>query len=160
MPVSVFASQAATLYSTYHRLQILIHRPFIVVPRGLFRSTDASAPYYDRSKSRHSKLSDSALCISLNSANACAHILEVQMQRGMSNVNNVVHSGFICCGLLLIHWWGSIAKESTGNVNAKDVPDSHVNDTNLVQGSVNNLSKFIRLLENASSRWPAAAVMV
>lgn len=157
MPTSTFAGQAATLYTTYHLMQILIYKAFIVVPRPLLRNDRAGMQY--KNNAHRSKLSDSALAICISSAKACAYILETQIQRGMSNINNVIHSAFVCCGVLLIHWWGTIVKaiRDTSTSEARDTPaddDTYLHDT------VTNLSKFMEMLDALSPRWTMAGMIL
>ena len=151
---STFAGQAASLHTTYHLLQILIHRSFIMIPRGVLRSGNPCPQYWNDPERR--KLSDTALSVCVGSAKACAYILESQMQRGMSNINNVIHTAFVCCGILLVHWWGSVAKGCVGNA-AKDL--HHRQDDSYLQETKDSLHKFLNMLDTVSSRWTAAAMI-
>lgn len=59
----VFFNQSVTLYTTYYHLQILIHRPFIALPR------------------KPSRLSFPSLAICTNAARSCSHIVDIQQRR-------------------------------------------------------------------------------
>ena len=61
-----FASQAATLHTTYHLVQIIIYRPFIRVPRP--------SSFHRPMSAQRSMFSQKALAICLNSARAGAYI--------------------------------------------------------------------------------------
>lgn len=58
-----FFTQSCVLYASYYQLQILIHRPFIPLPR------------------RPSVLSFPSLAICTNAARSCSHVLDVYNRR-------------------------------------------------------------------------------
>ena len=62
-PNLIFSNQSAMLYSSYYSLQIVVHRPFIPLPR------------------KPSPLSFPSLAICTNAARSCIHILDRQYER-------------------------------------------------------------------------------
>nr|VWO95032.1 Zn(2)-C6 fungal-type domain-containing protein [Ganoderma boninense] len=146
----IFASQAATLYSTYHLVQILIYRPFIHIPRGRW----LNRPY----SSQRAAFSQKSLSICLNSARAAAYILDVQTRRGMLNITNVIHVSFVCAGVLLVRLWdlvrqygmsrGTVAREGRAQMAQE------------ISSIVNEIGDVMARLEEVSPKWEIAREML
>ena len=142
-----FASQAATLYTTYHLVQILIYRPFIRVPRGLFLHSPYPTP--------HSVMSAKALSICLTSARAGAYILDVQTHRGMLNITNVLHVSFFCAGVLLIHFWDLMRQFAS-----QRSPEGRAYISQELSAAMGEISDLMGRLEEVSSKWELAREML
>ena len=145
-----FASQAATLYTTYHLVQIIIYRPFIRVPRGRSLSRSHSA--------QRSSFSQKALSICLTAARAGAHILEIQTRRGMLNITNVLHVSFVCAGVLLVYLWDLIRQYGVqrGAVPAETLSPL-LHEISSVMGE---LEDTMARLEEVSDKWELAREML
>ena len=145
-----FASQAATLYTTYHLVQIIIYRPFIRVPRGRSLSRSHSA--------QRSSFSQKALSICLTAARAGAHILEIQTRRGMLNITNVIHVSFVCAGVLLVHLWDLIRQfgMSRGVVS----PEGRAQMSQEISSVMGEIGDIMARLEEVSSKWELAREML
>ena len=141
-----FASQAATLHTTYHLVQIIIYRPFIRVPRP--------SSFHRPMSAQRSMFSQKALAICLNSARAGAYILDVQGKRGMLNITNVVHVSFVCAGVLLVHLWDLIRQYgmSRGIVSA-EARTQMSQEISSVMGEIGDL---MARLEDVSAKWELA----
>ncbi|KAL1939894.1 hypothetical protein VTO73DRAFT_9594 [Trametes versicolor] len=148
-----FASQAATLYTTYQLVQILIYRPFIRIPRIPRGPQPARSPL-----SRRQAFSQKALAICLSSARAGAYILDVQIQRGMSNLTNVVHVSFVCAGVLLTHLWDLIRQYGVQRrVSGADTRLQMSQEISSVLGEIGDL---IARLEEVSPKYELAREMI
>ncbi|TBU33907.1 fungal-specific transcription factor domain-containing protein [Dichomitus squalens] len=145
-----FASQAATLYTTYHLVQILIYRPFIRIPRGRSLSRLYSA--------ERSTFSHKALSICLNAARAGAYILDVQTRRGMLNITNVIHVSFVCAGVLLVHLWDLIRQYgmSRGAVS----PEGRAQMSQGISSVMGEIGDLMAKLEEVSAKWELAREML
>ncbi|KAI0355562.1 hypothetical protein OH77DRAFT_1495869 [Trametes cingulata] len=144
-----FASQAATLYTTYHLVQILIYRPFIRIPRG-------PSPRFQ--SSREHAFSHKALAICLSSARAGAYILDVQTRRGMLNITNVVHVSFVAAGVLLIHLWDLIRQYGIHGRIAS--PDARVQMSQEISSVMGEIGDLMARLEEVSPKWELAREML
>ncbi|KAI0675220.1 fungal-specific transcription factor domain-containing protein [Trametes maxima] len=145
-----FASQAATLYTTYQLVQILIYRPFVHVPRGIHASRSLSL--------RRREISQNALAICLCSARSAAHILDVQVNRGMLNITNVVHVSFVCAGVLLIHLWDLIRQYGLQRrLPPSDARAQIALEISSVMGEIGDL---MARLEEVSPKWELAREML
>src|ERR1700722_7831357 len=67
----VFFSQSVALYASYYHLQILIHRPFIPLPRN------------------PSPLSFPSLAICTNAARSCSHVVDIHRKRNLRTPSHV-----------------------------------------------------------------------
>ncbi|KAI0703341.1 fungal-specific transcription factor domain-containing protein [Cerioporus squamosus] len=145
-----FASQAATLHTTYHLVQIITYRPFIRIPRlrSLHRPMSA----------QHSMFSQKALAICLNSARAGAYILDVQTKRGMLNITNVVHVSFVCAGVFLVHLWDLIRQYgmSRGIVSA----ETRAQMSHEISSVMGEIGDVMGRLEDVSAKWELAREML
>ncbi|KAI0745137.1 fungal-specific transcription factor domain-containing protein [Earliella scabrosa] len=149
MEERTFASQAATLYTTYHLVQILVYRPFIRVPR--MRS--AAHPV----SSERSAFSHKALSVCLSSARAASYILDVQTNRGMLNITNVVHVSFVCAGVLLVHLWDLIRQYGTLRGLSMEARLHMSQEISSVMGEIGDV---MTRLEKVSSKWELAREML
>lgn len=146
----MFATQAATLYTTYHSVQILVHRPFILIPRMRALSRPITA--------QRSIQGQKALSICLSSARAAAHILDVQTKRGMLNITNVVHISFVCAGVFLVHLWDLIRQYGTHSGLISAEGRAHMShDISSVMGELGDVMAH---LEDISSKWELAREML
>lgn len=139
---AVVTNQAATLFTTYYLTQMLIYRPFILAP--------VKHPAVSHgSPQTCSSLSFRALNICTSAAKSCARIVEEQMQRGYSNVPNLIGVAPISAAILLVSIWGLKAKAQLEQV-AEDIkpPIAHTIETLMADVSI-----FIRALEWALPRW-------
>ncbi|KAI0743522.1 fungal-specific transcription factor domain-containing protein [Daedaleopsis nitida] len=144
-----FASQAATLHTTYHLIQILIYRPFVRIPRG---------PSQNRLYSlQRSAFSHKAMSVCLNSARAAAYILDVQTARGMLNITNIIHVSFVCAGVLLVHLWDLIRQYGTLRGLAIE-SRSHMSQE--ISSVMNEIGDLMTRLEEVSSKWELAREML
>ena len=149
MEERTFASQAATLYTTYHLVQILVYRPFIRVPR--MRS--AAHPV----SSERSAFAHKALSVCLSSARAASYILDVQTNRGMLNITNVVHVSFVCAGVLLVHLWDLIRQYGTLRGLSMEARLHMSQEISSVMGEIGDV---MTRLEKVSSKWELAREML
>ncbi len=145
-----FASQAATLLTTYHLVQIITYRPFIRIPRlrSLHRPISA----------QRSMFSQKALAICLNSARAGAHILDVQTKRGMLNITNVVHVSFVCAGVLLVHLWDLIRQY--GMARGIVSPETRAHMSQEISSVMAEIGDVMARLEDVSAKWELAREML
>lgn len=147
MDNAVFSNQATTLYTLYYFIQMAIYRPFIPSP-PISIATDHDA--HDRITAE-SAFPFPAMEICTEAARACARIVEVQMERGLSNVPNLTHVAYHSAGMLLISLWDLKAQEAaqkaTGFEDVKP-PLAHQ-----MQSLLADISVFIRALEWAEPRW-------
>ncbi|KAI0819989.1 fungal-specific transcription factor domain-containing protein [Trametes gibbosa] len=145
-----FASQAATLYTTYQLVQILIYRPFIRIPRGIHTSRPISA--------RRQAFSQKALAICLSSARAASYILDVQIRRGMLNITNIIHVSFVCAGVLLMHLWDLIRQYGVQrHLSPTDARTQMSQEISTVMGEIGD---WIARLEDVSPKWELAREML
>ncbi|TFK86622.1 hypothetical protein K466DRAFT_492433 [Polyporus arcularius HHB13444] len=145
-----FASQAATLLTTYHLVQIITYRPFIRIPRlrSLHRPISA----------QRSMFSQKALAICLNSARAGAYILDVQTKRGMLNITNVVHVSFVCAGVLLVHLWDLIRQY--GMARGIVSPETRAHMSQEISSVMAEIGDVMARLEDVSAKWELAREML
>ncbi|OCH92284.1 hypothetical protein OBBRIDRAFT_791396 [Obba rivulosa] len=154
MENNTFASQGASLMTLYHLVQIICYRPFITLPRVLFRSSFQHQHPLD--VPNQPDFARSALAICVNAAKAGTDILVVQTQRGMSNVNNVVQSSFMYAGVFLVGLWTIVTREKQESGGA--TPRERKRET--VQAMVSfldYLAKLVKMLDEYSSRWELAS---
>ncbi|KAI0329728.1 hypothetical protein GY45DRAFT_1324710 [Cubamyces sp. BRFM 1775] len=144
-----FASQAATLYTTYHLVQIIVYRAFVRIPRGV--STSPPQP------TRRILFSQKAMTICLSSARAAAYILDVQMKRGMTNLTNVVHVSFACAGVLLVHLWDLIRQYGTQRWLSTDARTQMAQEIASVLAEIGDT---MARLEEVSAKWELAREML
>ena len=142
-----FASQAATLHTTYHLVQILIYRPFIHIPRGRMPHSPFPMP--------HSPMSQKAMAICLNSARATAHILDVQTHRGMLNITNVVHCSFVSAGVLLVHFWDLVRQYAT-----QPSSEARAFISQEISSTMDEIGGVMARLEEVSAKWELAKEML
>ncbi|KAI0630271.1 fungal-specific transcription factor domain-containing protein [Trametes polyzona] len=145
-----FASQAATLYTTYQLVQILIYRPFIRIPRAMHVPRPTL--------SRRQAFSQKALAICLSSARAAAYILDVQVQRGMLNITNVIHVSFVCAGVLLIHLWDLIRQY--GVQRRISHPDARAQMSQEISSVMGEIGDLMERLEQVSAKFELAREML
>ncbi|KAI1784087.1 fungal-specific transcription factor domain-containing protein [Ganoderma leucocontextum] len=145
-----FASQAATLYTTYHLVQIIIYRPFIHIPRG----RSLNRPY----SSQRSAFSQTALSICLNAARAGAYIMDVQTRRGMLNITNIIHVSFVCAGVLLVRLWDLIGQYGTSRGIVS--PEGRAQMSQEISSIVGEIGDVMARLEEVSPKWELAREML
>lgn len=144
-----FASQAATLYTTYHLVQILVYRAFIRIPR--------SVPQSPPQPTRRDVFSQKAMTICLSSARAASYILDVQMKRGMLNLTNVVHVSFACAGVLLVRLWDLIRQYGTQRWLSTDARTQMAQEIASVLAEIGDT---MARLEEISAKWELAREML
>ncbi|TFK54441.1 hypothetical protein OE88DRAFT_1625135 [Heliocybe sulcata] len=143
-----FANQAVTLYTTYHLARIMVYRPFIKAPDSALES-----PRYPGS----SGLENSGLAICTEAARECARIFGVQLQRGLSNISNLISVSHICAALLLMNVWDIKARHTVeGRHPYEPTPDAM--DIPQVQSLLSDVAILLRALEYASGKWSMATV--
>uniref|UniRef100_A0A0W0FGY6 Zn(2)-C6 fungal-type domain-containing protein n=3 Tax=Moniliophthora roreri TaxID=221103 RepID=A0A0W0FGY6_MONRR len=103
----VFSNQAASLYTSYHLTQVIVHRPFI---RPLRPST----------LDREVATSSSALAICCSAARSCVRIIERQMERGYSNILDLIHVANVVAAILIIEVWHLRNKERLYKVTSME----------------------------------------
>jgi len=144
----VFANQSATIYTAYYLTQILIHRPFIRPP---------SHPLPNDGLQGHAHTTDDTLCPALdvctNAAKSCARIVEKQLQRGLSNIPNLISVAHICAAILLVNVWNLKAEEK-----AKSAEDVKPPLAQTIEVLMNDVYIFMRALEGVGSRWESGTV--
>jgi len=138
------------LINTYHLVEILIHRPQIILP--------LPPPPPSISTGRHEACfnpinEDSALTRCLQSARSSARVVERQLQHGLSNyyTPGVIHAAYICAGLLLLNAWNLKAQERTLKIHG--VEDIKPPIAQRIDEDVADAKIFIRALEEVSPRW-------
>lgn len=142
----IFANQAVTLYTTYHLARIMIYRPFIKAP---------DAPTGTQGREDPRGLENPALAVCTEAARACARIIGVQLQRGFSNLSNLISVSHICAALLLMNVWDIKARQDRAASEAHTkAPDIMSNPE--VRGLLSDVAIFLRALEFASTKWTMA----
>lgn len=143
----VFSTQAATLYTTYYLVQILIYKPFIQRPSVAGKAT----------RSRITALSNfpfPAASICVKAAESCARILDSQMQRGLGFVPNCIAVAHICGAILIAEIWDLKCREKAAQF--EDVkPPSTIIDT-----LTTDLSVFLKALRAVESSWEIAHIFL
>ncbi|KAH9858811.1 fungal-specific transcription factor domain-containing protein [Lenzites betulinus] len=145
-----FASQAATLYTTYQMVQILIYRPFIRIPRGIHMAHPIPP--------RRQAFSQKSLAICLSSARAASYILDVQISRGMLNITNIIHVSYVCAGVLLMHLWDLIRQY--GVQRHMSPPDARAQMSQEISSIMGEIGDWIARLEDVSAKWELAREML
>ncbi|EGO25312.1 hypothetical protein SERLADRAFT_437067 [Serpula lacrymans var. lacrymans S7.9] len=142
----LFANQAATLYTTYYLIQILIYRPFL--PSSL-HSLQAKPP--------HSNMPVPCIAICVNAGKCCARILRTQIQRGLSNIPNLICTAHMCAAVLLMNFWDLKAQEraqlQSGLMEDVKPPLAHA-----MAELLEDVSVFTEALELVRPRWRNAEV--
>jgi hypothetical protein len=150
MEDSIFANQAATLFSTYYLLHITVYQPFIF-PSSPPNSSKANAP-----RPYQFPFPSSTICI--NAAKACARIVEGQLPRGFSNVPLLVGMAHVCGAVLLAQVWDLKAKlkaEQAGVIEESKPPLSLTIDELMADVMI-----FVGALQWATLRSEIAAEML
>ncbi|KAF8160814.1 fungal-specific transcription factor domain-containing protein [Crassisporium funariophilum] len=83
---AVFFHLSAGLHSTYHYVQIQIHRPFLT------KQSDQSFP---------------SLAMCTNAARSCSHLLEATLARGLRVFPNILMAAFASGLVMLLNVWGN-----------------------------------------------------
>lgn len=85
-----FSRQAASIHSLYYCVVMMVSRPF--------------CPYnpIGNPQPEHEERHSTALRQCARSIKACAEILEVELQRGLSNQSNMINVTLVCAGTLAI----------------------------------------------------------
>lgn len=138
----VFSTQAATLYTTYYLVQILIYRRFIRRPSGL-----GSKP------SAHSSFPFPAAEICVKAAESCARILEAQIKRGLGFTPNCVSVAHICAAILLADIWNLKCKDRAQAAQFEDVKPQSIQ---IIDARLQDISIFIKALKSVESTWDIA----
>lgn len=149
MQHSVFANQAATLYTTYYLTQILIYRPFIpLAPTSTHPSQTRSVPMaYD-------SFPFPAFTICNSAAKSCVRILGIQMKRGLSNIPNFISVAHICAAVLLANVWDLKTKDKAQQLGQlEDVKPQFLQTIDIL---LDDVSVFIHALELVEKRWDNA----
>lgn len=143
----IFSTQAATLYTTYYLVQILIYKPFIQRPSVTGKTT--------RSRSTTlSKFPFPAASICVKAAESCSRILDSQMQRGLGFVPNCIAVAHICGAILAAEIWDLKCREKA--MQFEDVkPPSTIIDTLTA-----DLLVFIKALRAIESTWEIAHIFL
>ncbi|KAI6040273.1 fungal-specific transcription factor domain-containing protein [Pisolithus marmoratus] len=142
----LFANQAATLYITYYLVQVIIYRPFL--PPSL------------RSISHLVSRSEMPIpCIALcaNAARCCSHILQVQMDRGISNIYSLICSAHMCAAILLMNYWDLKWRERDLN-KASAGEDIKSPLAEQMAEVLRHARVFIQALELVKPRWRNAEI--
>lgn len=103
---SPFFTQSCVLYASYYQLQILIHRPFIPLPR------------------RPSVLSFPSLAICTNAARSCSHVLDIYNRRYGVATPSMQMPSFTAGIVLLLNIWGG-KRSGLATDPAKEMRDVH-----------------------------------
>ncbi|KZT28968.1 hypothetical protein NEOLEDRAFT_1057311 [Neolentinus lepideus HHB14362 ss-1] len=147
MENKTFANQAVTLFTTYHLARIMIYRPFIRAP-----DAPPESQHYPGSPG----MENSELAICTEAARECARIIATQLQRGFSNVYNLISVSHICAALLLMNVWDIKAKQ-TMEAHSPYEPTVDMMTIPEIQSLLSDVAVFLRALEYASDRWSMAA---
>ncbi|KDQ52727.1 hypothetical protein JAAARDRAFT_702130 [Jaapia argillacea MUCL 33604] len=104
----VFFKQSANLYCHYYHLQILVHRPFIPLPR------------------KPSPLSFPSLAICTNAARSCSHVVDVLRKRSdpMEGYPHLLMPVFSAAIVLLLNIWGG-KRSGLSTDPAKEMTEVH-----------------------------------
>lgn len=137
----LFANQAATLYITYYLVQVIIYRPFL--PPSL-RSVSHLVP--------RSKMPIPCIALCVNAARCCSHILQTQMNRGISNIYSVICSAHMCAAILLMNYW-DLKWQERNLVKASAGEDIKSPLAAQMAEVLRHVSVFIRALELVKPRW-------
>lgn len=147
MENQVFANQAVTLYTTYHLARIMVYRPFIRAP---------DAPLGVQHYAGQPGLENPALAVCTEAARACARIIGVQLQRGLSNTSNLISVSHVCAALLLMNVWDIKARQTADTGEHYASPDIMSNPE--ARSLLSDVAVFLRALEYASDRWSLAGI--
>ncbi|KIM69740.1 hypothetical protein SCLCIDRAFT_19528 [Scleroderma citrinum Foug A] len=142
----LFANQAATLYITYYLVQIIIYRPFL--PPSLRSVSNRPPP---------SKMPVPCIAICVNAARCCSRILQIQVNRGISNIYSLICAAHMCAAILLMNYWDLKWQERnlTHSSAGEDVKSPlAVQMLQLLQEA----KGFIRALELVRPRWRNAEI--
>ena len=130
----VFSDQAATLYTSYYLMQVMIYRPF----------TSYGPNSKERRKESYPNFPFPASTICINAAKACARIINMQMRRDFSNVTNLISASYLPAMLLMDAW-----KTDTKNRVQSDT-------TKESMSILDAISVLIEALDFAALRWDSA----
>lgn len=139
----VFSTQAATLYTTYYLVQILIYKPFI------HRSTSGQGK-----KPRSSTFPFPAASICVKAAESCARILDSQMQRGLGFIPNCISVAHICGAILTAEIWDLKCREKAYAAQFEDVKPP----STAIDALIADLSIFTKALRAVESSWEIAHI--
>lgn len=135
MPDPLFASQSATLYTSYYLLLLLVYRPFIPPP---------NAARVNGKPEITEEYPFPALAICVSAARAGVRILERQIARGASNIPNLIAVAHLCGATLLVDVWESKKQNQKANVS----------------DSVRDVQICLKALSLCSDRWESAALFL
>ncbi|KAI6134590.1 fungal-specific transcription factor domain-containing protein [Pisolithus thermaeus] len=142
----LFANQAATLYITYYLVQIIIYRPFL--PPSL-RSASNAVP--------RSKMPIPCIALCVNAARCCSDILQIQMDRGISNIYSVICSAHMCAAILLMNYW-DLRWQERNLIRASAGEDIKSPLAVQMAEVLRHASVFIQALELVKPRWRNAEI--
>ncbi|EPQ52470.1 hypothetical protein GLOTRDRAFT_117339 [Gloeophyllum trabeum ATCC 11539] len=102
----VFFQQSAMLYCSYYHLQILVHRPFIPLPR------------------KPSPLSFPSLAICTNAARSMSHVVDILRKRSKQPLPQLLMPVFSAGLVLLLNIWGG-KRSGLSTDPAKEMAEVH-----------------------------------
>ncbi|TFK49793.1 hypothetical protein OE88DRAFT_1755750 [Heliocybe sulcata] len=102
----IFFQQSAMLYCNYYHLQILVHRPFIPLPR------------------KPSPLSFPSLAICTNAARSLSHVVDILRKRSKQPLPQLVMPVFSAGLVLLLNIWGG-KRSGLSTDPAKEMAEVH-----------------------------------
>ncbi|KAF7973714.1 hypothetical protein HWV62_14402 [Athelia sp. TMB] len=144
----VFSTQAATLYTSYYLVQILIYKPFIQRPL-------AGKAHRSRSNAV-SNFPFPAATICVKAAESCARILDSQMKRGLGFVPSCIAVSHNCGAILAAEIWYLKCQERAYTAQFEDVkPPSSTIDALLA-----DLAVFVKALRAVESTWEIAHIFL
>ncbi|KAL0956545.1 hypothetical protein HGRIS_002685 [Hohenbuehelia grisea] len=144
----IFANQSVSLYTTYYMTQILIYRPFL--------AAISSSPPTSGSASPNRDSPALALAICTQAARSCARILEDQMPKGVSSVQNLINASHICAASLSVKVW-DIKKGEQGLSAVSTAPLQPGQPEPSIPELMSDINFFISALQWAESRWEIAS---
>ncbi|EIW58872.1 uncharacterized protein TRAVEDRAFT_48013 [Trametes versicolor FP-101664 SS1] len=132
------ASQAATLFTTYHLLQALIQRPFLAI-KSPFPSTAAQK----------------ARALYLNASRASADIAHAQLRRGSGDVVTFLHVLSSAIGILLVQLWDLIRVhgENAGENDGRAAGEQ-------MSALLDEISGHLERLQELAPGWELARTML
>ncbi|KAH7914147.1 fungal-specific transcription factor domain-containing protein [Hygrophoropsis aurantiaca] len=137
----LFANQAATLYTTYYLIQIIVYRPFLPVS---LRSLANRPP--------HSNMPVPCIAICVNAGKCCARILRTQIQRGLSNTPNLICASHMCAAILLMNFW-DLKWQERNYLQSGPLEDVKPPLAMAMAELLEDVSVFTNVLEQAKPRW-------
>ncbi|KXN92472.1 hypothetical protein AN958_08031 [Leucoagaricus sp. SymC.cos] len=145
---SVFSRQAASIHSLYHCVMMTTWRPFCA-----YNSTTTSRPENDR---QSAAMSQCAVSIK-----ACASILDIELQRGLSNAPNMINVSLVCAGTLAILLWVLQRKMVASGQGKTQIRNFEIEQTGIfISDLLDAVDICMKVLALKQGSWECAEALV